>query len=145
MLFTTKYDRIADCTLHQLHILRTGPAEFVLRILVPQGQLGPNSETKLQRWTMALVLLSPDLPIKTVLSSSPPLRLHQAPPDGGQWLLHQAEDGIHWFCHGNLPALYGVSRSERLAFVDIYMKVRPCIQSKPADSSALLVCAGHNV
>ena len=34
MLSKTKYNRIADCTVGQLHFERTGPVEFVLRILV---------------------------------------------------------------------------------------------------------------
>ena len=87
-----------------------------------------------------LLFSSPDLPIGTVLSSSPPLRLRQAPPGLGRncWrllhdkivegrmteieyglrrpvTLHQADDGIHWFCHEILPELNGLSSTERLS------------------------------
>ena len=56
MLARTEYNRIKDCTLKQLHVSRTGPAEFVLRIPVPQGQLGSHMDAKLQRWATALLL-----------------------------------------------------------------------------------------
>ena len=73
--------------------------------------------------------------------SSPPLRLRQVPPGLGRncWrllsdriaerrmteiehglrrpvTLHQADDGIHWFCHEIVPELNGLSPSACLVF-----------------------------
>ena len=70
MLPRTKHNRIVNCTLDQLHILRTGPAEFVLRVPVPQSQRVPHSDAKLRRWATSLILLCPDLPIGKVLASA---------------------------------------------------------------------------
>ena len=86
-----------------------------------------------------LLFSSPDLPIGTVLISSPPLRLRQVPPGLGRncWrllhdrivegrmteiehglrrpvTLHQADDGIHWFCHEIVPEFNALSPSECL-------------------------------
>ena len=87
----------------------------------------------------------PDLPIRAILSSSPPLRLRQAPPGLGRncWrllrdrivegrsteiehglrrpvTLHQAGDGIHSFCHEIVPEFNGLSPSECLVIREIY-------------------------
>ncbi|CAI5707472.1 unnamed protein product [Peronospora effusa] len=80
MMSRTKYNRIEDCTLEHLHILRTGPAEFVMRVPIPPVQPGSHSDAKLRRWVTALLLPSPDLPIGTELNATPPLRLRQEPP-----------------------------------------------------------------
>ena len=86
-------------------------------------------------------LFIPDLPIGTVLSSSRPLRLRQAPPGLGRnclrllrdriverrsteiehglrrpVTLHQAGDGIHSFCHEIVPEFNGLSPSECLIY-----------------------------
>ena len=94
MLPRTKHNRIVNCTLDQLHILRTGPAEFVLRVPVPQSQRVPHSDAKLRRWATSLLLLCPDLPIGKVLSSSPLLRLRQAPPGLRRYSWGLLGDGI---------------------------------------------------
>lgn len=47
MLFMTKQNRIEECIFKQLHIMRTRPAEFVLRVPIPQHQPAPTERETL--------------------------------------------------------------------------------------------------
>ena len=107
MLSRTMCNRIADCT----HILRTGHAEFVLRVSVHQDQPGPHLDAKLRRWMTALLLSSPALPIGTLLSLLPALRNRQAPPDLRRYrvshcLQRQGGDNLRLFWECACAAAY---------------------------------------
>lgn len=128
------------CDMHHLdlHIRRTGPAEFIFYIRPAGPRSIHHSQPKLRRWATAILLASPSVPIGTELAIEPPLSLRHAPPfrydyvwltvrpgrvigtrkgphasaDASVHLL-QSEDGIHWFFISSLPELVTPSTGDR--------------------------------
>ena len=79
-----------DCTLEQLHIMRSGPAEFVLKVPVHPSQLGHLFGRESPTVRDGPSAFTPDLPIGTLLSSS----LRQKPPGLRRYRWRLFGDGI---------------------------------------------------
>ena len=62
-LSRSKYDRIGDVSLEQLHIQRTGPQEYVFGGISTNPHAPRHSHAKLREWAIIVLLSSPSLDV----------------------------------------------------------------------------------
>lgn len=134
-LSRSKYNRIRDVSLEQLHIQRTGPQEYVFSGIGTDVHDPRHSHAKLREWAIIILLSSPPLDVGNPVGCPSPLRLRQQLPftqaiswvligpgkvrgvslsdesDRPQsWELTQCHDGITWVFDGAPPLVKGKSQ-----------------------------------
>ena len=71
LLSRSKYDRIGDVSLEQLHIQRTGPQEYVFCGICTDLRAPRHNHAKLREWAIMVLLSSPSLDVGNVVGSQP--------------------------------------------------------------------------
>ena len=79
-LSRSKYDRIEDVSLEQLHIQRTNPQEYVFGGICTDFYGPRHSQAKLREWAIIILLSSPSLDVGNPVGYPAPLRLRPPPP-----------------------------------------------------------------